>query len=120
MSKDAELTRILVQELERHLLALEELKNKTDETSLDSARRTVHALKGSAGLAGEPELAAAMLRLERRLREGEHEALVETTKTVRDAIKRLSAGESALASIWPMPPPDLEPRALDPIVRTQY
>src|SRR5687768_15970197 len=98
MSKDPELTRILVQELERHLATLEELKDKKDEGSLDVSRRTVHALKGSAGLAGEPELAAAMLRLERRLREGEHDALIETMGTVRAAIRRLSSGESALAS----------------------
>jgi two-component system chemotaxis sensor kinase CheA len=114
MSRDPELTQILVQELERHLVALESM------SALDDVRRTVHALKGSAGLAGEPELAAVMQRLERRLREGEAAALPEVIATVRAAITRIKAGEPAASGGWPEPPPDLEPRALDPIVRAQY
>ena len=120
--RDPELTRILLQELERHLVALDQLaaSHDTGEATLESARRTVHALKGSAGLAGEPELASAMLRLERRLREGEYEALAETASTVRRAIQRLAAGERAAPGAWPVPPPDLVPGALDPLVRMQY
>ncbi len=120
--RDPELTRILLQELERHLVALDQLAESQDtgEGTLESARRTVHALKGSAGLAGEPELASAMLRLERRLREGEYEALAETASTVRRAIQRLAAGERAAVGAWPVPPPDLVAGALDPLVRMQY
>jgi len=120
--RDPELTRILLQELERHLVALDQLAESQDtgEATLESARRTVHALKGSAGLAGEPELASAMMRLERRLREGEYEALTETAATVRRAIQRLAAGERAATGAWPEPPPDLVPGALDPLVRMQY
>lgn len=120
--RDPELTRILLQELERHLVALDQLVETADtgEATLESARRTVHALKGSAGLAGEPELASAMLRLERRLREGEYEALAETASTVRRAIQRLAAGERAATGAWPVPPPDLALGTLDPLVRMQY
>ncbi len=120
--RDPELTRILLQELERHLGALDQLADSRDtgEATLESARRTVHALKGSAGLAGEPELASAMLRLERRLREGEYDALAETASTVRRAIQRLAAGERAAAGAWPVPPPDLVAGKLDPLVRMQY
>lgn len=114
MSRDPELTQILVQELERHLGALESM------TALDDVRRTVHALKGSAGLAGEPELAAVMQRLERRLREGDATAQPEVIATVKRAVTRIKAGEPAAAGGWPEPPPDLQPRPLDPLVRAQY
>jgi len=123
-ARDPELTRILILELERHLVALDALvelvEGQTGEATLESARRTVHALKGSAGLAGEPELAAAMLRLERRLREGDDTALAEAATTVRRAIQRLGAGERAASGAWPVPPQDLVAGALDPLVRTQY
>ena len=112
--RDPELTQILVQELERHLVALEGM------AALDDVRRTVHALKGSAGLAGEPELAAAMQRLEKRLREGESAAQPEVVATVRGAIARIKAGEPAAAGVWPEPPPHLAPSTLDPLVRAQY
>lgn len=112
--RDPELTQILVQELERHLGALEGM------TALDDVRRTVHALKGSAGLAGEPELAAVMQRLERRLREGDAAAVPEVIATVKRAVTRIRSGEPAAAGGWPEPPPDLSPRPLDPSVRAEY
>jgi chemotaxis protein histidine kinase CheA len=120
--RDPELTRILLQELERHLVTLDRLAEGDDpvEMRLEPARRTVHALKGSAGLAGEPELASAMARLERRLREGDWAALGEAVSTVRRAIRRLDAGEPAATGEWPVPPPDLVAGSLDPIVRVQY
>ena len=121
VTRDPELTHILVQELNRHLTALEELAaGDGAEGTLEAARRTVHALKGSAGLAGEPELASAMQRLERRLRDGDPAALVETAATVRRAIDRLASGERAVAGAWPMPPVDLISGALEPGLRQQY
>ena len=119
-TRDPELTRLLTMELQRHLVALEANAGKGDAEALESTRRAVHALKGSAGLAGEPELASSMQRLERRLREGEHAALDDIVETVRRAIRRLSAGETAIAVAWPEPPPDLVPGTLDPILRSQY
>lgn len=117
-ARDPELTRLLAQELRRHLGELS--AQSSTEIPLERARRTVHALKGSAGLAGEPELAGAMQRLERRLATGEHAALDEVTTTIEDALARLSAGESAIADSWPKPPADLRVRPIDPLVRTQY
>lgn len=114
--RDPELTQILVQELERHLVALQAMT----DAELEAPRRTVHALKGSAGLAGEPELAATMQRLERRLRDGDASALPEVVATVRLAVLRISRGEPAAAGGWPEPPPDLGPSELDPLVRAQY
>ncbi|HSO32734.1 MAG TPA: Hpt domain-containing protein, partial [Labilithrix sp.] len=119
-TRDPELTRLLTMELQRHLVALEANAGKADAEALESTRRAVHALKGSAGLAGEPELASAMQRLERRLREGDHGALADIVETVKRAIRRLSAGETAIAVAWPEPPPDLGPAALDPLLRAQY
>jgi two-component system chemotaxis sensor kinase CheA len=119
-TRDPELTRLLTMELERHLVALEATVGKTDPESLESTRRAVHALKGSAGLAGEPELASAMQRLERRLREGESAALVDIVDTVKHAIRRLSLGQTAIDLAWPEPPPDLVAGPLEPFVRAQY
>ncbi|MBS2018391.1 MAG: Hpt domain-containing protein [Deltaproteobacteria bacterium] len=127
-ARDPELTRLLVQELERHLSALEveaargevEKAAADEPASLEPIRRAVHALKGSAGLAGEPELASAMQRLERRLRDGEATALGDVLATVRGAIVRLKAGEVAIAAHWPEPPPDMVPRVLEPLLRSQY
>ena len=118
--RDPELTRLLTMELQRHLVALEADAGKGDPEALESTRRSVHALKGSAGLAGEPELASAMQRLERRLREGDQAALGDIVETVKHAIRRLSAGEPAIAVAWPEPPPDLLPAAIDPALRAQY
>jgi chemotaxis protein histidine kinase CheA len=80
----------------------------------------VHALKGSAALAGEPELAAALERLHRRVNDGDEGAIEQAEALVRTAIDRLLAGESALLARWPSPPDDLVVRPLDPLVRTQY
>jgi two-component system, chemotaxis family, sensor kinase CheA len=119
-SRDPELTRLLTMELERHLVGLEENAGKSDADTLEATRRSVHALKGSAGLAGEPELASAMQRLERRLREGERSAVGDILETIRRAIRRLAAGETAVDAAWPEPPPDLVPGPLDHGLRSQY
>jgi two-component system chemotaxis sensor kinase CheA len=112
---DPELLKLLVQELGRHLMTLEARPHDTAE-----AQRAVHALKGSAGLAGQPELAAALERLSRRMKDGDEAALGQAATLVRTAIDRLAAGETALTTRWPIPPDDLLARQLDPLVRTQY
>ncbi|HEX3769904.1 MAG TPA: Hpt domain-containing protein [Polyangiaceae bacterium] len=114
-SADPELSRLLIQELERHVVALE-----GDPRDPGSAQRSVHALRGSAGLAGERELAAALERIGRRIREGDTGAFVEAAALVRGAIARLQAGEPAVEAQWPVPPDDLAVRPLDPTVRAQY
>jgi two-component system chemotaxis sensor kinase CheA len=114
-SSDTELIRLLVQELERHLITLE-----ARPLDLAHAQRAVHAVKGSAGLAGERELASALERLDRRAREGDLAAFDEAADLVRLAARRLSQGETALASAWPVPPEDLGARPLDGLVHAQY
>lgn len=113
--RDPELLPLLIAELRRHLVTLE----GADET-LEAVRRAVHALKGSAGLAGEAELSQALARLERRMREGDSQARAETAGVVRLAVERLSEGKSAVVASWPEPPTGLVPRATDPSVRVQY
>jgi chemotaxis protein histidine kinase CheA len=112
---DPELSRLLIQELERHLVTLE--VQPRDETS---AQRAIHALRGSAGLAGERELAAALERINRRIREGDGGAFDEAATLVRTAVERLTSGETAVEAQWPVPPDDMVARPLDPLVRAQY
>jgi two-component system, chemotaxis family, sensor kinase CheA len=112
---DPELSRLLIQELERHLVTLE-----VEPRDATAAQRAIHALKGSAGLAGERELSAALERISRRIREGDEGAYDEAAVVVRTAVARLGAGESAVEAAWPVPPDDLVARALDPLVRAQY
>lgn len=107
--------RLLEAELERHLAVLER-----DPPDLEGARRSLHALKGSVGLAGEGDLASTLARLERRLGEDDLEALRMAVDTVRVARDRLAAGDSATAARWPEPPAGLEPAVLDPSVRAPY
>src|SRR5258708_9257945 len=111
---DPELRRLLIQELERHLFALEEQPRDPA-----AAQRAIHALKGSAGLAGERELAAALERFHRRIREGDDSAFDEAATAVRTAAARLSSGETAVVAQWPVPPDDLVARPLEVLVRAQ-
>ncbi len=113
--RDPELTRLLILELTRHLETL-----ATRVPDMEAARRAVHALKGSAGLAGEKELAAAVERTERRIREGAIDAVREAAEIVRVAIARLAAGESAVVAEWPEPPGGLIPTRIDPLLRSHY
>ena len=116
-TRDPELLPLLISELKRHLVTLEDDASRTEHN--EPVRRAVHALKGSAGLAGEPELSQALARLERRLREGDPLARRETADVVRTAVLRLARGESAIAASWPEPPNGLL-RMLDPTMRSQY
>lgn len=120
MTRDPELTRLLGMELERHLVELEALAGKGDAEAHESMRRSLHALKGSAGLAGEPALASAMQRLERRIREGDQAAMSEIVPTIRRAIRHLSSGLGALTTAWPKPPHDLGPSTIEPSLRVHY
>ena len=112
---DPELLKLLVQELDGHLAQLEGWASAPTE-----ARRALHALRGSAGLAGELELAAALERLERRVRQDDETAWDEAQAVVRTALQRLSEGESAVRASWPVPPEDLVARPINPLVRSQY
>ncbi len=113
--EDPELRKLLILELSRHLLTLQ-----GGASDPEAVRRAVHTLKGSAGLASQHELASALQRFERRLREGDAGARQDAIEVVRTAVQRLSAGENAIPTVWPEPPDDLAPQRLDPELRGQY
>jgi chemotaxis protein histidine kinase CheA len=110
---DPELRRLLILELTRHLTTLE-------GSDSEAARRAVHAMKGSAGLAGERDLAEAFQRLERRVREEDPLALADAAHVTRTALERLAHGVGALHSAWPEPPDDMVAVTTDPSSRGQY
>ncbi len=114
---DAELTRLLLVEIARHLPSLEH-----DPLDAEAARRALHALKGSLGLAGEGALAQEIARLERKLAAGDESAARDGARTLRHAEEKLLAGEPASSGLafWPVPPASLAPRSIDPSIRTQY
>jgi two-component system chemotaxis sensor kinase CheA len=115
MSRDPELQRLLLLELRRHLETI-----AGDDSDTGAVDRAVHALKGSAGLAGEAELASALQRLERRLRSDDPEARPAAVEIVRVAIQRLAAGESAMLAEWPCPPEGLLALPLETATREHY
>jgi chemotaxis protein histidine kinase CheA len=115
VTDDPELRVLLVAELSRHLRTLE-----ASPQDPPAAQRALHALKGSAGLASQRELASALQRLERRLREGDQAAIPAAAILVRTAADRLAVGASALAAVWPEPPEDLAASTVEPSMQAQY
>ncbi len=114
---DPELARLLLVEIARHLPALER-----DPVDAIEARRVLHALKGSLGLAGEGALSHEIARLERKLTAGDETAVRDAAVLMREAEEKLLAGESPSEglTVWPMPPAWLAPRAVEPTMRAQY
>jgi len=114
---DPELARLLLVEIARHLPALE--RDSEDGTD---ARRALHALKGSLGLAGESALAQEITRLERKLVAGDESAVHDAAMILRRAQEKLLAGEPAADALiaWPVPPASLAARAIEPGIRVQY
>lgn len=114
---DPELARLLLVEIARHLPSLER-----DPVDVVEARRALHALKGSLGLANEGPLSQEIARLERKLASGDESAIHEAAVAMRHAEEKLLAGESPSQSltVWPTPPAWLAPRAVEPTMRAQY
>jgi len=109
-----ELIRLLLDELRKHAPALE-------PGAPDAAqRRAVHALKGSAGIAGERGLAEHLARIERRLLAGDPAAVTEARAVVAEAAATLATGRALAAPSWPEPPADLRAMPLDATVTARY
>jgi two-component system, chemotaxis family, sensor kinase CheA len=98
---DPELARLLLLELERHA------KGLSEGHALGEQRRAIHALKGSAALAGERGFADALARVERRLADGDEDAVRSARALVLDAQRALAEGLPIPVSTWPEPPDDL-------------
>jgi chemotaxis protein histidine kinase CheA len=97
---DPELRALLIEELRRHLSTLE-------GSDLDAARlrHVVHAVKGTAGVAGELALSECFARLER----GRTGVDVPTLalRALRAAVANLESGFPAYFDPWPLPPDEL-------------
>ncbi|MDC3980718.1 ATP-binding protein [Polyangium jinanense] len=114
MTADRELTRLLFEEIQRHAPLLE------GDALDDAPRRAIHALKGSAGVAGERALFESLARIERRLVDGDTTALVDARAVLSIAGEALAAGRAIPAPAWPEPPWDLRGRPAPPEKRARY
>ncbi len=111
---DPELTRLLLGELARHEPALGPTSPDADQ------RRAIHALKGSAGIAGERGLSEALARLERRVQAGDPRAVYDARLLVVQAREALAAGRSISVAVWPDPPEDLRAVPIDAALAVHY
>jgi two-component system, chemotaxis family, sensor kinase CheA len=109
------LRQLLAGEIARHLPRLQvESPNPTD------VRAVLHALKGSAAMAQEQDLALVIGQLSAAIRHGEVALIPDVAGLLRDALTRLEAGLAPLATAWPEPPPLLGPAQVNPRFRTEY
>jgi two-component system chemotaxis sensor kinase CheA len=111
---DPELARLLLEELRRNEAAL------GAGAPMAGARRAVHTLKGSAGVAGQRGLAESLARIERRLSADDGAALADARLRVAEAIAALAAGKPIPSPAWPDPPDDLSATSLDPAATARY
>lgn len=105
-TSDPEIARLLLEEIVRYEPSLGPAASELEQ------RRALHALKGSAGIAGERGLSEALGRLERRHQAGDPEAAEAARVLVSNAAAALAAGRAIAAVVWPEPPHDLAPTAL--------
>jgi two-component system, chemotaxis family, sensor kinase CheA len=110
-----ELSRLLAGEIARraHLLA----DPNTPEIEL---RAALHALKGSAAMAGHAELALVIGQHSHRVREQQLGARAEARGLLEYALDRLTRDLPPFASVWPEPPPFLGPSTIDARYRAEY
>lgn len=111
---DPELGRLLLEELRRYEPAL------GPDSSTGEQRRALHALKGSAGIAGERWLSETLARLERRLIAGDLKAIADARGLLAEASAALAAGDPIAAPLWPEPPVDLCATPIDPLLHGTY
>jgi HPt (histidine-containing phosphotransfer) domain-containing protein len=105
--------RLLVLEIERH-------SKELDPAEREPSRRALHALKGSAALAGEPELATELTLLERRLLQDDASAIDDAKALLETAKERIVRGKRATSVAWPEPPTNLIGRPLEPTLFAAY
>ena len=113
--RDAELDRLLAEEIERRLPAF-----VTPGTHVMDVRAAMHSLKGSAAMAGYGELALVIGQLGVRLKSGDAGARALAASVVAGALERLRAGKPPFATTWPEPPPPLEPSNVDARYLAEY
>lgn len=110
-----ELGRLLAGEISRRIALFE----KTDATELE-LRGALHALKGSAAMAGYAELALVISQCGQRVREHQSAAPHETKALLDAVLARLAQDLPPFASTWPEPPPFLRASNVDLKYRAEY
>ncbi|MEI9954160.1 MAG: ATP-binding protein [Pseudomonadota bacterium] len=116
MSESAhELGRLLAGEIARRVRLL-----RDPSTSAVEVRGALHALKGSAGMAGHTELSLVIAQCAQRVQAELPAAITETQLVLEHALARLTRDLPPFASVWPEPPPFLGPSRIDSKYRAQY
>ncbi|HTQ03342.1 MAG TPA: Hpt domain-containing protein [Polyangiaceae bacterium] len=115
MARDRELDRLLAGEIERRLPAL-----STPAVPIMETRAALHSLKGSAAMAGYADLALVIGQQSARLRGGDAGARSAAAHVMTGVLERLRAGKAPFATVWPEPPPSLEPSTLDARYVAEY
>lgn len=110
-----ELSRLLAGEIARRVQLFTE--PPAPEVEL---RAALHALKGSAGMAGHSELALVFAQLGQRLQAQDSDAIADARLLLQSVLARLGQNLAPFASVWPEPPPFLAPSVVDSKYRTQY
>ncbi len=110
-----ELGRLLAGEISRRSPLFE----NPDASELD-LRGALHALKGSAAMAGFAELALVISQCGQRLREHQASAQSDAKTLLAAVLARLSQDLPPFASVWPEPPPFLRPSQVDQKYRAEY
>lgn len=111
----SEIRRLLIDEIKKRIGPLE-----ATPLDMEAATMVAVSLRGSAGMAGETNLAYALTRLEPRLRAGETATIESMLLLLRRAVTRLEDGKSAAGGSWPVPPVELEPTFVETYVRGPY
>jgi two-component system, chemotaxis family, sensor kinase CheA len=111
---DPEIARLLLEEVRRHEGSLGPHAPPLEQ------KRALHALKGSAAIAGERAFSEALGRIERRLGTGDASALTDARALLADASAALQAGRAIPCAVWPEPPDDLRVSAIDPDILARY
>lgn len=110
-----EVDRLLAHEIERRLGLL------ADPSSSDvTLKGVIHALVGSAGMAGHAELALIIRQAAARLSAGDRQARLELFGVLSSVSARLRAGEPPFSTRWPEPPPALLPSPVEQRHRVEY
>ena len=116
MSQSAhELGRLLAGEIARRVGLVSD-----PNTPALELRAALHALKGSAGMAGYTELSLVIAQCSHRVEAQLPGAIADTRRLLEHALTRLTQDLPPFASVWPEPPPFLAASRIDSKYRNQY
>ena len=115
MTAEVPLSQLLATELEGRLQLLSD-----EATPRSDVRAALHALRGSAAMAGEDDLALLVGQASQRLRAGDAAGVTALVGVFQDAARRLRMEGRAFATRWPEPPPGMVGHEVDAQFRDEY